>query len=122
MFRLYFDWFREYQRRTLIDRKDLLVKVKTPGLNENDDEENEVSLNDELTKQSDSSVDTSSDEINHQNESDSNVSDRIDGRQRSKIVDTTVLQSNESDMNKIDSSVESDLTNFDWVNDCDERF
>jgi hypothetical protein len=30
---------REYKRRTLIDRKDLLVKIKTPGLNEDDDDE-----------------------------------------------------------------------------------
>ncbi|CAF1015977.1 unnamed protein product [Rotaria sordida] len=31
----------EYKRRTLIDRKDLLVKIKTPGLNENDDDDDE---------------------------------------------------------------------------------
>ncbi|CAF4651065.1 unnamed protein product, partial [Rotaria sp. Silwood2] len=31
----------EYKRRTLIDRKDLLVKIKTPGLNENDDEDDD---------------------------------------------------------------------------------
>ena len=33
---------REYKRRTLIDRKDLLVKMKTPGLNENDDDDDDV--------------------------------------------------------------------------------
>ena len=32
---------REYKRRTLIDRKDLLVKMKTPGLNEDDDDDDE---------------------------------------------------------------------------------
>ena len=32
-------YHREYKRRTLIDRKDLLVKIKTPGLNEVDDDE-----------------------------------------------------------------------------------
>ncbi len=32
---------REYKRRTLIDRKDLLVKIKTPGLNENDDDDDD---------------------------------------------------------------------------------
>ena len=33
--------FREYKRRTLVDRRDLLVKIKTPGLNENDDEDDD---------------------------------------------------------------------------------
>ncbi|CAF1101195.1 unnamed protein product [Adineta ricciae] len=31
----------EYKRRTLVDRKDLLVKIKTPGLNENADEDDD---------------------------------------------------------------------------------
>jgi hypothetical protein len=39
---LFIIFIREYKRRTLIDRKDLLVKIKTPGLNENDDDDEDV--------------------------------------------------------------------------------
>ena len=35
-------FIREYKRRTLVDRKDLLVKIKTPGLNvDNDDDDDD---------------------------------------------------------------------------------
>jgi len=105
----------EYKRRTLIDRKDLLVKIKTPGLNEFDDDDEDIEkiqmkdhsfiINDDdeqkrilknTEKQpnlsdssfdmlSDSSSSTADDEIARLNELYASVGDKIDGKHRIKI-------------------------------------
>jgi len=135
-------FIREYKRRTLIDRKDLLVKIKSPGLNEIDDDDdediqkfkqelNKPNLNesnfDMLSDSSSSSI--NDDETAHLNELYANIGDKIDGKHRikikgdeikikgrSKIIDKNLSQSN----NLVKNSGEPDLTSFDFLNEYEE--
>jgi hypothetical protein len=116
----------------LIDRKDLLVKIKTPGLNENDDDDDqeEEKQDSNFDMLSDSSSSIADDEPVHLNEIYANIGDQIDGKHRikikgdaikikgrSKIIDKNFSQSNNLIRN---SRGEPDLTSFDFLNEYEE--
>jgi hypothetical protein len=141
-------FIREYKRRTLIDRKDLLVKIKSPGLNEIDDDDDEdiqefkqqenLNNTEKQPNLSDSSFDMLSDsssssinddETAHLNELYANIGDKIDGKHRIKIKGDEIKIKGRSKIidrnllqsnNLIKNSGEPDLTSFDFLKEYEE--
>lgn len=121
---------REYKRRTLIDRKDLLVKIKTPGLNENVDDDDDDDVR-KLQQQKERKA-PSDDEAAHIDELYANLGNgkhriRIKGdeikikgyagRQRSTLPNADIYH---GELPAQSSLPEPDLTSFDFLNDYDD--
>lgn len=143
--------FREYKRRTLIDRKDLLVQVKTPGLNEEEEDEDlqklkkqQISSNERLSIINEEENDESQSLLSKQtNPSESNfdmlsdsasmtddevnqfyatIADKINGKQRIRIKSSDKKMKEKSQPDNVkNASGEPDLTSFDFLNDYDEK-
>ncbi len=113
----------------MIDRKDLLVKIKTPGLNENDDDEDDSEqkqlnlrestfdmLNDTSSSSSLSTADDLYADVGKQRIKIKGDEVKIKGR--SKIIDRNFfLQTNNLEKT---SRTEPDLTSFDFLNEYEE--
>ncbi|CAF1418060.1 unnamed protein product [Rotaria sp. Silwood1] len=112
----------EYKRRTLIDRKDLLVKIKTPGLNENDDDDDDdedfrkLKQKQQIQTKDHLSIINDDNDDDDDDDDDDNNNDNDDESSEQNLIST----SNEyetSYISQLSKQTNPSASNFDILND-----